>query len=142
MVVSIVAERQSAEQGGFTAWGWFVWEAAGRRRIKSQKRIAELVTRAGYPLTQPALSKNLTGKTEPSRRLHAAVAEALHMDVDERREFADVFAYTDNSQLLTEDNYLGMREIRREAQEDAVRRSDEAGREGIGGARGSETDGT
>lgn len=138
MVVAIVAE-QGTEQSGFTAWGWFVWEAAGRRRIKSQKRIAELVKETGYPLSQPALSKNLTGKTEPSRRLHATIAEAFSMDEQERREFADVFAYTDNTQILTEENYQGMKEIQREAREDAERES--LGMEEIRGAHGSENQG-
>jgi hypothetical protein len=140
MVVAIVAENRNTEQGGFTAWGWFVWEAAGRRRIKSQKRIAELVSELGHhPISQPALSKNLTGKTEPSRKLHAAIAEAFRMDERERREFADVFAYTDNSQILTEENYLGMKEIQREAREEAERL---AGRsEEIRGASGSEAEG-
>lgn len=139
MVVAIVSE-QGTEQGGFTAWGWFVWEAAGRRRIKSQRRIAELAKESGYPISQPALSKNLTGKTEPSRRLHATLAEAFRMDDEERRDFADVFAYTDNTKILTEENYQGMKEIQREAKEEAERLAN--GVEEIRGTHGSETEGT
>lgn len=136
MAVVIVA-KQSSEQGGYTAYGWFVREILNRRKIKSQKRAAELISTAGYPISQPGLSKVLTGRTEPSRRLNAAIAEALSMDAAERNELANIFSYTDNTQILSEENYEGMREIQREAQEDADRRA-RGSEEARGTRRGSE----
>lgn len=127
MAVMLMAERES-----FTLLGWHVRELMNRKRIVNQEELAQKISAAGYPISQPAVSKILRGKTEPNRRFIAALAVALDLDAAERRELADIFSYGEaaTSEAITPENMRGMEEIKeRVRRENSRANGNEEGRE-------------
>lgn len=112
-----------AERESFTLFGWHVRELMSRKRIRNQDELAAKISEAGYPISQPAVSKILRGKTEPSRRFTAALALALDLDREERRELADIFSYSDDAitEAIPERSVEGMREIRERVEDENSR---------------------
>lgn len=117
MAVLMMSEPR-AERKSFTLLGWHVRELMVRKRIKNQDDLAAKITAAGYPISQPAVSKILRGVSEPGRKFIAALAVALDLDTDERRELADLFSYGEaaTSEPVSEANREGMKEIRERVQ--------------------------
>lgn len=118
MVVMMAAEREV-----YTLLGWHVRELMSRKRIGSQGELATRISEAGYPISQPAVSKILRGKSEPSRKFIPALATALELDPSERRDLADLFSYNEmaTSEPISEENMQGMREVRERVQEQGER---------------------
>lgn len=127
MAVTVMAARRSDS----SEYGWFVREMMMKHRISSQQGLADAAKAAGHPISQPALSKVLGGKTEPSRRLHRALAVAMDLTPEEGRQFNDIFALADLDVVLTDENREGMQEIDEEARRAAEDKSgNRAGRRG------------
>ena len=123
MAVLVMAEREA-----FTLLGWHVRELMSRKRVRNQDDLAERISVAGYPISQPAVSKILRGKSEPSRGFISTLAVALDLTAEERRELADVFAYNDASvsEPVTEENMRGMEEVRNRVREEDGRHREDA----------------
>ena len=123
MAVLVMAEREA-----FTLLGWHVRELMGRKRVRNQDDLAERISVAGYPISQPAVSKILRGKSEPSRGFISTLAVALDLTAEERRELADVFAYDEASvsEPVTEENMRGMEEVRNRVREEDGRHREDA----------------
>lgn len=122
MAVLMMSEPK-AERESYTLLGWYVRELMVRKRIKNQDDLAARITVAGYPISQPAVSKILRGKSEPSRKFIAALAVALDLHGDERRELADLFSYDEaaTSEPISEESMQGMKEVRERVQEEELR---------------------
>lgn len=110
-------------------YGWFIREMMAAHRISSQLELSRAVRSAGYPISQPALSKVIGGKTEPSRKLHRALVVAMDLSPEETREFNDIFALADTDIVLTEENRQGMGEIDDEVKRAVEDKSKSSGEE-------------
>lgn len=125
MAVVIMAGRQRNTSDS-AEYGWFVRKMMAEHRFSSQQELANALRAAGHPISQPALSKIIGGKTEPSRKLHRTLVGAMELTPEETRQFNDIFALADINVAITEENREGMEEIDEEARRTAEEKADHA----------------
>ena len=69
-------------------------ELALRRGVMIQRAITEaLWEKEGYEISQQALSKWITGRSQVDKGFPSAFARAMGLDEEERARLAEVFAY-------------------------------------------------
>lgn len=131
MAVVLMAERQTSN-----LIGWHIKELMARKHIATQDRAADLITDGGYPLTQPALSKIISGRTEPSRAFSRALSVGFNLDAEERREWADMFALGETStRPLSEESYEQIKAVRERVRQQEGAPDGGLGGDGAGGVR-------
>lgn len=110
MVVVVVTDGRDL----FSPLGWHIRELMNRKRISGQSELADIVSRNGYVITQPAVSKIIRGKQDASQRFVSALAKGLELSSEERRDLADVFAYGEDTTVeMTEGETRSVEEFER-----------------------------
>lgn len=109
------------QTGGKTLYGWYLTELMGRKKVKNQAHLAELVSEAGgteYNITQSQVSKIMYGKSEAGAKFAGALAKALQLSEEERQEHAYLLAYgQEHDDRLSADNMERMEDYKARAQE-------------------------
>jgi hypothetical protein len=102
--------RQDGE--GYTRFGWYLNELMRRHYIRRQHELARIVTGAGYPIQQPAISKIMRGESETRSAFLVALADALELSAGERSELAEKasFVQADKRRHTWEKNMRQMRD--------------------------------
>jgi transcriptional regulator with XRE-family HTH domain len=104
------------DDGDKTAYGWYLTELMGRKKIRNQKALADMVTEAGQGITQSQVSKIMRGKPQATAAFGTALARALDLDEDERREHAYLLTYGQDRALPP--NHKDRKELEARAQEE------------------------
>lgn len=104
------------DDGDKTAYGWYVTELMGRKKIRNQKALADMITEAGHVISQSQISKIMRGKPAATAAFGTALARALELSEEERREHAYLLTYGQDRALPP--NHEDRRELEARAQEE------------------------
>lgn len=81
------------ESGSKTPYGWYLDELMARKRIPNQRVLSEMISAEGQLVSQSQISKIMRGKPQATAAFGNALARALQLDEEERREHAYMLTY-------------------------------------------------